>query len=92
MKKQIISVVISVCMLMNITPALAADSEPQLVSTSNVTSGAVLKNYTWDTVDGPVKASVIECDLTNPYLNIGVIAGEGKMGLRPNVSAIASRT
>ena len=92
MKKKIISVVISVCMLMNITPALAADSEPQLVSTSNVTSGAVLKNYTWDTVDGPVKASVIECDLTNPYLNIGVIAGEGKLGLRSNVSAMASRT
>lgn len=92
MKKKLISVVIGVCLLFNSAPAFADGGEPQLTSTSNITSGAVLKNYTWDTVDGPVKASVIECDLTDPYLNIGVITGEGKLGQRSNVSAMASRT
>lgn len=92
MKKKIISIVVSICMLVNVAPVFASSGEPQLNSTSNITSGAVLKNYTWDTIDGPVKASVIECDLSNPYLNIGVITGEGKLGLRSNVSAMATRT
>lgn len=52
MKKKLISVVIGVCLLLTVAPAFADGGEPQLTSTSNITSGAVLKNYTWDTVDG----------------------------------------
>lgn len=92
MKKKIISIVLGICILLNTTPVLAASGEPELLGTTPITSGAVLKNYRWDTIDGMVKIGVIEADLTNPHLKLELIMGGGKLGERSNVSAMAQRT
>ena len=73
-------------------PAAAATNTLTMTSSSPITAGAVLKNYTWDISDGMVKAAVLEIDLTNPYVQLEVVPGKGKFTQRSTVSAMANRT
>ncbi len=92
MKKKIISLVLGACLVFNTAPAYGINGEPEVIGTTPITSGAVLKNYIWDMIDGRVKISVIEADLTNPYLDLQIIAGNGRLGERANVSQMAQNT
>lgn len=65
---------------------------PQLLETKPITSGANLIKYHWETDSGPVKIHMFEIDLTNPYVQIEVIPGGGKLTQRLNVSAMAKNT
>ena len=65
---------------------------PVLTFSQPVTSGTVLKEYSWTTAGRPVKAYVIEVNLKDPYVRIEAIAGAGKLTQRLNVSAMASVT
>ncbi len=57
----------------------AADSTLSLNSQENITSGAVLKKYVWNTTRNNqavmVNADVIEVDLTNPNVKLDAMAG-----------------
>lgn len=91
--KRMMSAMLIGGMLLSIAPpAAAATNELIMTDSSYITSGAVLKNYTWDIADGNVKASVIEIDLTNPYVQLEVIPGQGKFTQRTSVSKMAGRT
>ncbi|MEW5954169.1 MAG: stalk domain-containing protein [Bacillota bacterium] len=86
-------IVILLITLLAFTPAaLAADQRPVLQETTPITAGAVMKNYHWETADGPAKIHVVEIDLNNPYVQLGVIPGAGKLTQRLNVSAMAKNT
>lgn len=65
---------------------------PVLQQSTPVTAGAVLKEYRWTTSDGPANIYVIQVDLNNPYVQLGVIPGAGKLTQRLNVSAMAKQT
>ena len=93
MVRKIISAILAgVLSVSACAPAFAASNELKCISTSPVTSGAVLSNYTWDIADGMVKAAVLEIDLTNPYVQLDIIPGQGQFTKRATVSAMAERT
>jgi len=81
-----------VFLLTNCLPAAAATNTLTITSSSPITSGATQKNYTWDISDGKVKATVIELDLNDPYVQLEVVPGKGKFTQRATVSAMAKRT
>lgn len=92
MNKLLKSLALSGMMLLMSFPAVAATNTLTMTSSTPITAGAELKNYTWDIEDGMVKAAVIELDLTNPYVQLTIIPGEGKFTQRTTVSKMASRT
>lgn len=92
MKKTISLILSGVMVLSSCMPAFAATNELKLISTSPITSGATLSNYTWDISDGLVKAAVLEIDLTNPYVQVDLIPGQGQFTKRATVSNMANAT
>ncbi len=91
--KKVMSAVLAGTMLVgSCMPAAAATNELKLISTSPITSGATLHNYTWDISDGMVKAAVLELDLTDPYLKIDLIPGQGQFTKRATVTTMANNT
>ncbi len=92
MKKFISLLLTGAILLMSCMPAAAATNTLTMTSSSPITSGAVLKNYTWDIADGMVKAAVIEVDLTDPYVQLEVVPGKGLFTQRSTVTAMANRT
>lgn len=72
----------------------AANSASPIIlkGTTPITAGAVLKEYHWETTSGPNRINVIEVDLRNPYIELGVIPGKGKITERLNVTAMAKNT
>lgn len=92
MKKFISLLLTGAILLMACMPAAAATNTLTMTSSSPITSGAVLKNYTWDIADGMVKAAVIEVDLTDPYVQLEVVPGKGQFTQRATVTAMANRT
>ena len=74
------------------TPAEAATNQLTMTGSTPITAGADLTTYNWDIEDGMVKFAVIEVDLTNPYVQLAIIPGEGKFTQRTTVSKMAGRT
>jgi trimeric autotransporter adhesin len=77
-------------------PVVKAESV-NLVSTEILTSGAVLKNYKWNSTrkgkSVSTNAKVIEVDLTNPNVKIDTIAGKGgKVAQKHTVLNMAKET
>ena len=91
-KKTISIVLTGVMMMTSCLPVYAASNQLNLISESPVTSGVTLQNYTWDITDGMVKAAVLKIDLTDPYVEIELIPGQGQFTKRATVSAMAERT
>ena len=91
-KKTISIVLTGVMMMTSCLPVYAASNQLNLISESPVTSGVTLQNYTWDIADGMVKAAVLKIDLTDPYVEIELIPGQGQFTKRATVSAMAERT
>lgn len=92
MKKVISLLLAGVMLFFSCMPVTAATNTLTMTSSSPITSGATLKNYTWDIADGNVKAAVIEVDLNDPYVQLEVVPGKGKFTQRSTVSAMADRT
>ena len=92
MKKTISLFLAGVMVFLTCAPAFAASNTLTLVSSETITSGATLKNYTWDISDGRVKAAVLEIDLTNPYVQLEVVPGKGQFTQKATVSQMANRT
>lgn len=92
MKKVISLLLVGVMLFFSCMPVTAATNTLTMTSSSPITSGAILKNYTWDIADGNVKAAVIEVDLNDPYVQLEVVPGKGKFTQRSTVSAMADRT
>ncbi len=92
MKKVISLLLAGVMLFFSCMPVTAATNTLTMTSSSPITSGAILKNYTWDIADGNVKAAVIEVDLNDPYVQLEVVPGKGKFTQRSTVSAMADRT
>ncbi len=92
MKKVISLLLVGVMLFFSCMPVTAATNTLTMTSSSPITSGATLKNYTWDIADGNVKAAVIEVDLNDPYVQLEVVPGKGKFTQRSTVSAMADRT
>ena len=86
--------VILLIALLAFTPvAWAAEpAGPALKKSTPITAGAVLKEYRWTTSDGPANIYVVQVDLNNPYVQLGVIPGAGKLTQRLNVSAMSKNT
>ena len=91
-KKAISLFLAGVMVFLTCAPAFAASNVLTLVSSEQITAGAVLKNYTWDISDGRVKAAVLEIDLTNPYVQLEVVPGKGQFTQKATVSQMANRT
>ena len=85
-------IVILLIALLAFAPAAYAEQRPVLQESTPITAGAVMKNYHWETTDGPAKIHVVEIDLNNPYVQLGVIPGAGKLTQRLNVTAMAKNT
>jgi trimeric autotransporter adhesin len=62
------------------------------MSSQPITAGAVMREYSWKTADGPGRIYVMEVDLKNPHVQVEVIPGGGKITQRLNVSAMAANT
>lgn len=77
-----------------VLPVYAADTlhKAELKAISPITSGAILKEYHWQTSNGNVVINVIEIDLNNPNIKVGSILGAGQFTKRLNVSAMAENT
>ncbi len=92
MKKLISLLLCGALLLSGLTPAAAATNTLTMTSSSPITSGATLEQYTWDISDGNVKAAVLKLDLNDPYVQLEVVPGGGKFTQRASVSAMADRT
>ncbi len=95
-KKLLITLLIAALLFsINIHPGhqeVFASSSIVLKDYTNIASGAVLKEYFWDSQHGPVEIHVIEVDLDNPYIELDTILGKGRVTERSNVSAMARDT
>lgn len=74
-----------------------AESKLQLQSEDILTSGAILKNYMWNTERSgksvSVQAKVIQVDLQNPYVKLDVMTGTGgQFTKKQTVLGMASET
>ena len=85
-------IIIVLLMVLFMASPVYAWERPELRSSTTITSGAVLKEYHWETSRGPVNISVIEIDLSNPNVRVDVIPGAGSLTRRLNVSAMARNT
>ena len=92
MKKLISLLLAGAMVFLSCVPATAATNTLTMTNSTPITSGATLKNYTWDIADGNVKASVLEIDLNDPYVQLEVVPGKGKFTQRATVSNMANRT
>ena len=91
-KRAVSAVLAGAVLAMSCVPASAATNTLTLHSSSPITSGATLSEYTWDIADGMVKAAVLEIDLTDPYVQLEVVPGQGKFTQRSTVTKMADRT
>jgi hypothetical protein len=63
---------------------------PVLLDSRPVTAGTTMHEYIWEAEEGrPAQIYVLEVYLKNPYVQLGVIPGGGKVTERLNVSAMA---
>ena len=87
MKHTITAILAGAMIITSCIPAGAATNELKQINTSPITSGVVQTNYTWDIADGMVKASVLEIDLTNPYVQLDIVPGQGQFTKRFHLTA-----
>jgi len=91
MKRKLAAIFVLFCMcLQNVNIAWAQN--PVSISSQTITSGAVQSMYNWPTAEGNAKISVVTVDLTNPYTDLAVVAGQGQFGQRSSVSEMSART
>ncbi|MDO5707020.1 MAG: stalk domain-containing protein [Andreesenia angusta] len=71
--------------------SISEASSYELISSTPISAGLVRNEYMIND-GGNHYANVLECDLNNPYIELNVIAGEGKYNQRATVSRMAEIT
>jgi len=69
--------------------AIPKAAAPVQLSSRPVTAGVTLREYRWEIPGEPARIYVMEIDLKNPYVQVDVIPGGGKITQRLNVSGMA---
>lgn len=73
-------------------PITAEAAPPGAVSSEPIAPGVIQELYNWPTGYGNARIGVWKCDLTNPLLDIQLVAGAGSYTKRATVSQMTSRT
>lgn len=61
-----------------------------LISRENISGGVVKNHYTYQGAKGKTRVYILECNLSDPNLDIDVITGKGKYTQRATVSEMAN--
>ncbi len=73
-------------------PITAEAAPPGAVSSEPIAPGVVQELYNWPTGYGNTRIGVWKCDLTNPLLDVQLVAGAGSYTKRATVSQMSART
>lgn len=71
---------------------IQADDKAIRIQNEKIAPGVEQALYQWNTSQGQIIFSVLKCDLTNPNLDLRVIAGKGTYTKRATVTQMASQT
>lgn len=82
--------VFACCMLF--FPVTADAAPPGAISSEPIAPGVVQEIYNWPTSYGNARIGVWKCDLTNPLLDMQLVAGAGSYTKRATVSQMSERT
>ena len=72
--------------------AVLAEDAPYQTGEEPIAPGVVHESHYWNTNYGPIRFEVLECDLTNPNLDLRLVAGQGEYTERATVPAMAQNT
>lgn len=72
--------------------AVLAEDAPYKTGEEPIAPGVVHESHYWNTNYGPIRFEVLECDLTNPNLDLRLVAGQGEYTERATVPAMAENT
>lgn len=84
-------VTLGLCSLL-FTTAMHAAGVPTKQGEEPTAPGVIHESYHWSTSYGPIRFEVLKCDLTEPYLDLRLIAGQGEYTQKATVPAMAQRT
>lgn len=82
---------IGLCSFLFISGVQAADA-PTKNGEEPIAPGVVRESYHWGTSYGNILFEVLRCDLTDPYLDLRLVAGQGEYNQKATVPAMAQRT
>lgn len=72
--------------------AVMAEDAPYKTGEEPIAPGVVHESHTWNTNYGTILFEVLRCDLTNPNLDLRLVAGQGEYTERATVPAMAQNT
>lgn len=75
-----------------IVNGIHAEGSPIKNGEEAIAPGVVRESYRWDTSYGNILFEVLQCDLSDPYLDLRLVAGQGEYTQRATVPAMAQRT
>ena len=82
---------LGLCSFLFISGIHAADA-PIKNGEEPIAPGVVRESYHWGTSYGNIIFEVLRCDLTDPYLDLRLVAGQGEYNQKATVPAMAQRT
>lgn len=77
---------IGLCSFLFISGVQAADA-PTKNGEEPIAPGVVRESYHWGTSYGNILFEVLRCDLTDPYLDLRLVAGQGEYNQKATVPA-----
>ena len=72
--------------------AIMAEDAPYKTGEETIAPGVVHESHYWNTNYGPIRFETLRCDLTNPNLDLRLVAGQGEYTHRATVPAMAQNT
>lgn len=72
--------------------AIMAEDAPYQTAEETIAPGVVHQSHYWNTNYGAIRFEVLRCDLTNPNLDLRLVAGQGEYTERATVPAMAQNT
>lgn len=82
---------LGLCSFLFVSGIQAADA-PSKNDEEPIAPGVVRQSYHWGTSYGNILFEVLRCDLTDPYLDLRLVAGQGEYNQKATVPAMAQRT
>lgn len=82
---------LGLCSFLFISGIHAADA-PIKNGEEPIAPGVMRESYHWGTSYGNIIFEVLRCDLTDPYLDLRLVAGQGEYNQKATVPAMAQRT
>lgn len=72
--------------------AVMAEDAPYKTGEEPIAPGVIHESHYWNTNYGPIRFEVLKCDLSNPNLDLRLVAGQGEYTERATVPAMAENT